>query len=63
MLLFREAEALLCDDDFPVIPLYFYVHAGLIRERVGGFKKEMMASDVTLGLRDLWIEGARGSTE
>jgi len=63
MLLFREAEALLCNDDFPVIPLYFYVHAGLIRSYVRGFTPQTMASDVTLGLRNLWIEGPRGAPE
>jgi oligopeptide transport system substrate-binding protein len=63
MLLFREAEALLCNDDFPVIPLYFYVHAGLIRDYVRGFTPQMMASDVTLGLGELWTEGPRGAPE
>jgi len=63
MLVFREAEAILCNDDFPVIPVYFYVHAGLIRDYVRGFRPEMMGPDVTLGLRDLWIEGRRGARE
>jgi oligopeptide transport system substrate-binding protein len=63
MLLFREAEAILFQDDFPIIPLYFYVNAGLIRERVRGFTPQMMVSNVTLGLRDLWVEGPRGALE
>ena len=63
MLLFREAEALLVQDDFPIIPIYFYVNAGLIRERVHGFSPPMMKEDVTLGLRDLWVEGPRGAPE
>src|SRR6185436_6063869 len=63
MLVFREAEAILCNDGCPVIPVYFYVHAGLIRDYVRGFRPEMMGPDVTLGLRDLWIEGRRGARE
>ena len=63
MLLFREAEALLCQDDFPIIPLYFYVNAGLIRERVRGFTPRMMAAERGLGLRDLWVKGPRGAPE
>jgi len=63
MLLFREAEALLVQDDFPIIPVYFYVNAGLIRERVHGFSAQMMKENATLGLRDLWVEGPRKAPE
>ncbi|HEV8548786.1 MAG TPA: peptide ABC transporter substrate-binding protein, partial [Polyangiaceae bacterium] len=59
LLLFREAERLLVEDDVPIMPIYFYVDAGLIRERVHGFHQRMMVEDVTLGVRDLWVEGPR----
>jgi len=35
--LLREAEAILVQRAFPVIPLYFYVTSGLISPRVEGF--------------------------
>jgi oligopeptide transport system substrate-binding protein len=71
MLLFREAEALLFQDDFPIIPIYFYVNAGLIRERVKGFSTQKLEGDGSLGVniedihpvRDLWVEGPRTAPE
>jgi oligopeptide transport system substrate-binding protein len=35
--LFREAEAILVQDAFPVVPIYFYVNTGLVSPRVKGF--------------------------
>jgi oligopeptide transport system substrate-binding protein len=35
--LLREAEAILCQDALPILPIYFYVYTGIIGERVGGF--------------------------
>lgn len=35
--LFREAEAILVQDEFPVIPIYSYQVSGLIRDGVEGF--------------------------
>jgi oligopeptide transport system substrate-binding protein len=35
--LLREAEAILVQRDFPVIPIYFYVTSGLVSPRVEGF--------------------------
>jgi oligopeptide transport system substrate-binding protein len=37
MHLFREAEAILFQDAFPVIPLYFYVHTNMVAPSVEGF--------------------------
>jgi oligopeptide transport system substrate-binding protein len=45
MALFREAEAMLVSDQFPIIPLYFYVNNGLVGPRVRGFYKEIEAKD------------------
>jgi oligopeptide transport system substrate-binding protein len=67
MQLFKEAESILFNDDFPIIPVYFYVNGGLIRERVRGFsasrvlpngQKEVNAQDLH-PLREMWV--ARGS--
>jgi oligopeptide transport system substrate-binding protein len=45
MALFREAESILVNDEFPIIPLYFYVNNGLVRPRVKGFYKEVETID------------------
>ena len=34
---FREAEKILCADELPIIPIYFYVNKGAIRPRVQGW--------------------------
>jgi len=65
MLLFREAEAILVRDEFPVLPLYFYVVSGLVRQNVRGFYSTLRFDDGTTGpnlqdihpLRDIWVEG------
>ncbi len=59
-----EAEALLINDDVPVIPIYFYVNNGLIKPRVHGFYKELHDADGRKRpnlrdrhpLRALWVE-------
>lgn len=38
---FREAEAILVQDAFPIIPVYFYVVTGLVSPRVEGFYSEL----------------------
>jgi hypothetical protein len=61
--LFQEAEAILVQDEFPIIPVYFYINGGLIRPHVRGFsasrvlpddKKEVNSQDLH-PLRDMWI--------
>ncbi len=64
MLLFREAEAILVDDEFPIIPVYFYVNAGLIRKHVHGFSmarvlptgERAINSQDLHPFRDLWVD-------
>ncbi len=41
MHLFREAEAILVQDEFPVMPIYFYVVSGLVAPHVQGFYSEL----------------------
>ena len=41
MALFREAESILVNDGFPIIPLFFYVNSGLVAPRVKGFYREI----------------------
>lgn len=63
-LLFREAEAILVSDEFPIIPLFFYVDPGLLRRHVRGFSTRSLLPDGSTGknlqdlhpLRDLWVE-------
>jgi oligopeptide transport system substrate-binding protein len=64
MLLFREAEAILVADEFPIVPLFFYVDAGLLRSHVRGFSTRAKLPDGTSGinlqdlhpLSELWVE-------
>ena len=37
MQLLREAEAVIVQDEFPILPIYFYVNSGLVRPWVKGF--------------------------
>ena len=63
-LLFREAEAILVNEEFPIIPLFFYVDASLVRKHVRGFSMRTLGPDgkpvVNLQdrhpLQDLWVE-------
>jgi oligopeptide transport system substrate-binding protein len=45
MVLFREAESILLNSEFPIIPLYFYVNNGLVAPRVKGFYRELETPD------------------
>lgn len=66
--LFREAEAILLQDAFPIIPVYFYVVTGLVQPRVKGFHVKIRDDDGSFidnlqdmhPLRDLWVEPAAG---
>jgi oligopeptide transport system substrate-binding protein len=61
--LFREAEALLVQEAFPILPVYFYVVSGLVKPRVGGFHAELADDDGTRRpnlldlhpLRGMWV--------
>lgn len=63
MLVFREAEAILFQDEFPIIPVYFYVNSGFVRETVRGFHQKLEYEDGTTGwnlqdlhpLRSVWM--------
>ncbi len=39
--LFREAEAILFQDGFPVMPVYFYVVSGLVKPEIVGFHAQV----------------------
>lgn len=64
LLLLREAEALLCDDGFPIVPVYFYVDGMLKKPRVHGYSMQALRDDGSLGpnlqdvhpLRDVWVD-------
>jgi oligopeptide transport system substrate-binding protein len=62
--LFREAEAILFQDAFPVMPIYHYVNTGLVRPWVKEFYKELVLPDGTTAtnlqdlhpFHDVWID-------
>jgi oligopeptide transport system substrate-binding protein len=66
MALLAEAEAILVRDEFPIIPLYFYVVDGMVKPTVGGFHKLLIGSDGSQRpnlrdlhpLRDLYMKGS-----
>jgi oligopeptide transport system substrate-binding protein len=55
MALLAEAEGILINDEYPVIPLYFYVISGLVKPNVGGFYAQLVGADgqSRSNLRDL----------
>ncbi|HEX2485486.1 MAG TPA: peptide ABC transporter substrate-binding protein [Myxococcota bacterium] len=61
--LLREAEAILVQEAFPVLPVYTYVVSGLVKPRVGGFHGELVDDDGTRRpnlqdlhpLRGMWV--------
>lgn len=63
--LLAEAEGILVRDEFPILPLYFYVIDGLVKPKVGGFYPFVTGSDGKQRpnlrdihpLRDLWVKG------
>jgi oligopeptide transport system substrate-binding protein len=64
LLLFREAEAILVDDECPIVPLYFYVNGMLKQPRVHGYSMHLLLDDGSFGpnlmdvqpLRDVWVD-------
>jgi oligopeptide transport system substrate-binding protein len=67
LLLLREAEAILVDDEFPIVPIYFYVNGILRQPRVHGYSMRVLLDDGSFGpnledvhpLRDVWVEPRR----
>jgi hypothetical protein len=68
MELFREAEAILVQDEFPIVPIYFYVVSGLAKPHLKGFYPTLVWPDGKTApnvqdlhpLRDMWVDrGAR----
>ena len=63
MAILREAEAILVQDEFPIMPVYFYVNSGLIRKNVRGFYTKLELPGGRSGwnfqdihpLRDIWL--------
>jgi oligopeptide transport system substrate-binding protein len=55
MHLLREAEAILVQDAFPVVPIYFYVASGLVQPHVRGFYSRLVLEDgsTAANLQDL----------
>jgi oligopeptide transport system substrate-binding protein len=62
--LLAEAEGILVRDEFPILPLYFYVIDGMVKPKVGGFYPVVTGSDGKQRpnlrdihpLRDLWVK-------
>jgi len=63
--LLAEAEGILVRDDFPIIPLYFYVISGLVKPQVRGFYPTLTGTDGSARpnlrdmhpLRDIFMSG------
>jgi oligopeptide transport system substrate-binding protein len=63
--LLREAEAILVDDECPIIPVFFYTIGMLARPRVHGISMQLTLDDGTVvqnlqdrhPLRDVWVDG------
>jgi oligopeptide transport system substrate-binding protein len=69
LLLLREAEGILVNDELPILPLYFYVNGNLVAPNVRGLYTTLTFADGTTApnlsdthpLRDVWVdETARG---
>lgn len=62
--LLAEAEAILVQDEFPILPIYYYVNTSLIAPELHGIYTEVELPDGTRGsnllpihpVRDMWIE-------
>ena len=46
--LFREAEAILMQDEVPIMPIYFYVTSNMVKDRVGGWHADIELEDGTV---------------
>jgi ABC-type oligopeptide transport system substrate-binding subunit len=71
MHLFREAEAILVQDEFPIMPIYFYVVSGLVRPHVREFYSTLELPDGTKApnlqdlhpFHDVWIDAEAKARE
>ena len=72
LLVLREAEAILLQDEFPIIPIYFYVNTSFVRDNVRGWYTALTLPDGRKGwnfqdlhpLRDIYLsEPTRGKPE
>jgi hypothetical protein len=62
--LLAEAEGILVQDEFPILPIYFYVNTSLIAPGLHGIYTEVELPDGTRGsnllpihpVRDMWFE-------
>jgi ABC-type oligopeptide transport system substrate-binding subunit len=69
MQLLQEAEAVLVRDEFPIMPMYFYVTANFVSPNVRGFYAALHFDDGTTGpnlqddhpLRGIWVDHGAGS--
>jgi oligopeptide transport system substrate-binding protein len=65
--LLREAEAILVDDEYPIVPVYFYTIGMLARPGVHGMSMQLTLGDGTVAqnledrhpLRDVWVDRPR----
>jgi len=55
--LFRRAESILIEQEMPVAPVYYYVSALLVRDRVKGYVPNPLNR---IAFEDLWIDTAEG---
>lgn len=45
LFLLSEAERILVDDEFPIMPIYFYVVSGMVQKNIGGFYATLEQAD------------------
>ena len=68
---FREAEAILVQDEFPIMPIYFYVVSGLVRPYVKEFYSALKLPDGSSAsnlqdlhpFHDVWIDAEARARE
>lgn len=71
MLLLREAEDILVNDELPILPLYFYVNGNLVAPDVRGLYTTLTFDDGTTApnlqdvhpLRDIWVDRTGGGVK
>jgi oligopeptide transport system substrate-binding protein len=53
----QKAEAILCGEDLPILPVYYYVNQGMLRPRVRGWHENVRDHHP---FQYVWIDGAAG---